>query len=220
MASSKTMQGWRDLVKQSYSSLLCGRFLWAPPSLSFATQSLLTVVPTVQSIYFWDIFSWPNCFFSKVSAFIWFGLQKPSLNYNSKVNSFDWVEVVNIRGFSCVKSAVVSQVTDVNPPPPPPIGAGLLLAFHWGRRLLLGDIVAWIRLEGEIWHRGEAVSYHPVPPQMAGQQAHQFTLVCQRPVVQSFVCAYKRDQRELSEVSTVSPVVSLGPLNRLALFFD
>lgn len=156
MASSKPC---RDLVKQSYSSLLCGQFLWAPPSLSFATQSLLTVVPTVQSIYFWNISSWPNGFFSKVSAFIWFGL-------------------------------------------------------------LLGDIVAWIRLQGEIWHRGEAVSYHPVPPQMAGQQAHQFTLVCQRPVVQSFVCAYKRDQRELSEVSTVSPVVSLGPLNRLALFFD
>lgn len=166
MASSKPC---RDLVKQSYSSLLCGQFLWAPPSLSFATQSLLTVVPTVQSIYFWNISSWPNCFFSKVSAFIWFGLQKPSLNYNSKLNSFDWVE---------------------------------------------------LRLQGEIWHRGEAVSYHPVPPQMAGQQAHQFTLVCQRPVVQSFVCAYKRDQRELSEVSTVSPVVSLGPLNRLALFFD
>lgn len=139
MASSKPC---RDLVKQSYSSLLCGQFLWAPPSLSFATQSLLTVVPTVQSIYFWNISSWPNCFFSKVSAFIWFGLQKPSLNYNSKLNSFDWVELVNIRGFSCVKPAVVvSQVTEISPPPHPPTtttGAGLLLAFSLRTKVIIG----------------------------------------------------------------------------------
>lgn len=114
-----------------------------------------------------------------------------------KLNLFHWVELVRIRALSCIRQPFVLQETEV-----PLVSVGVRSAFHLGRRLLLSDTVAGIRWGGEIWHPGDdslsirPVSCRPVPPQMAGQQAHHFTSACQQPCCSELcVCRQKGPER-------------------------